>query len=112
MTVKSNPDNAINHVKSLSFGRQAATNGESRGIEYIQDQLTKAKIKSYLVNFIFSNVMLRNFRAFAALVLSCSILRENRNIEEFTILWNYNNPHFLSGIKESHCLCTHSLHIR
>jgi len=35
---------AINHVKKLAFTRQAGTNGESKGINYILNELEKANI--------------------------------------------------------------------
>ncbi|MHA2183989.1 MAG: M28 family metallopeptidase [Promethearchaeota archaeon] len=41
-----NEEAALHHVKSLAFGRQAATEGETKCINYITQELENAKIKS------------------------------------------------------------------
>ncbi len=46
---------AINHIKSLSFTRYAATEGESKAINYIQNQLDKENVAFNLESFEWSN---------------------------------------------------------
>jgi hypothetical protein len=46
---------ALNHVKSLEFTRHAATEGETKAINYIRKQLDKESIESKIESFEWSN---------------------------------------------------------
>ncbi len=48
---------AINHVKSLGFTRRAATEGETKAINYIQRELDKENIKSDVESFEWSKTL-------------------------------------------------------
>ncbi|MFX1308277.1 MAG: M28 family peptidase [Promethearchaeota archaeon] len=51
-----NKESAINHVKSLAFGRKAGTEGEIRTINYIRNNLKKEGIKFEIEPFLWFSI--------------------------------------------------------